>query len=43
MKYIYVSDRTKDTFVKDIKEKINAHFSYKTIKKNKNSWGGIFN
>jgi len=39
MKYIYVSDRTKDTFVKDIKEKNNIHFPYKTIKKNKNSWG----
>ena len=39
MKYIYVSDRTKDTFVKDIKEKNNIHFPYKTIKKNKNSRG----
>tara|TARA_B100000795_G_C22799143_1_gene440893 strand:- start:1684 stop:2229 length:546 start_codon:yes stop_codon:yes gene_type:complete len=39
MKYIYVSNKTKD--IKDIKEKTNVHIihTYKSIKKKKNSWG----
>jgi hypothetical protein len=41
MKYIYVSYRTKDTFVNNITEKPSYDIvkSYSNIKKNKNRWG----
>ena len=44
MKYFYVSHRTKDTFIKDIKEKPNYDIlsTYKRIKKKNNNHWGIF-
>jgi len=41
MKYFYVSHKTKDTFIKELKEKPNYHIlsTYKIIKKNNNHWG----